>query len=91
MDPKLYTYYVQVFPAYYAKMDALSPEARHFYKEIVLDKIKKMIRSGSNQHDFFKYFAVIQSEWDRLHETSRAELYRQFPSVSAYLDSECFS
>jgi hypothetical protein len=35
MDLKLHRYYQEVFPAYYAKLDGLSPQTRRFYKEIV--------------------------------------------------------
>lgn len=35
LDPKLYSYYNQVFPAYYTKLNALTHETHHFYKDIV--------------------------------------------------------
>lgn len=35
MDPKLFVHYNQVFPYYYAKIDSLTSETRHFYKNTV--------------------------------------------------------
>lgn len=55
-----------------------------------MDKIKSLIKEGAYQRDFFKQFAVIRSEWERLSENAKAEFTRNFYSVSEYLDSKSF-
>ena len=55
-----------------------------------MDKIKTLIRAGAYQHDFFKHFAVIHNEWEKLSESGKAELTRVFPNVSQYLDSKFY-